>query len=161
MTETVNTMTIETCPVDDVRLSAQNPATAIRVWPDNYARGDHNTGEGMDQGDLLLWMSDADISTMERVKIDGEFFQLAPGNTQGSRHIVRTSDVEVYKPANFGRFVNTGSRERPAGFIMGYVLNVLRRTELRHPEHPWHELPCGVIQTAGQSDARTLEWSKD
>lgn len=135
--------------------AAASAATAVRVWADDYA-----VGQGKDQGDLLLWMTDADISTMERVHAIGEF-QLAPGTSQGSRHTINAEDVEVYKPKNFGQFVNVGTRDEPAGHIAGYVLKVLRRTELKHPEHPWHELPCGLIQTAGQTDARTLQWAKD
>lgn len=127
----------------------------MRVWRDDYA-----IGQGKDQGDLLLWVSDADISSMERVEASGDF-KLVPGGTQGSRHVISAHDVEIYKPTNFGQFVNSGTRDKPAGYIAGYVLKVLKRTELKHPEHPWHELPCGVIQTAQQVDARTLQRVKD
>mgnify|MGYP001559017079 CR=1 FL=1 len=135
--------------------SAINAVSKVRVWRDDYA-----IGQGKDQGDLLLWVSDADVSKMERVQATGDF-QLAPGTTQGSRHTVDARDVEIYKPAGFGQLVNVGTRKRPAGHILGYVLKVLRRTELKHPEHPWHELSCGIIQTAGQVDARTLNWMED
>lgn len=150
-----NTQTITPEAVEQVQLFSKNPATAVRVWKDDYA-----VNEGKDQGDLLLWMSNADISKMEKVKVVGEI-QLAPGNTLGSRHTIDTEYVDVYKPENFGQFVNVGTREKPAGYIMGYLLNVKKRTELKHPEHPWHELCVGLIQTAGQTDARTLQWSKD
>lgn len=149
------TKQVETKQVETIQESAINAVSKVRVWKDDYA-----VGQGKDQGDLLLWMTDVDVSKMERVKATG-LFQLAPGNTQGSRHTIDSAHVEIYKPSNFGQFIQKGTREQPAGHIMGYVLKVKSRTELMHPEHPWHELPCGLIQTAGQVDARTLKWSKD
>lgn len=139
-----------------VKESAKKAVQSKRVWRDDYL-----VGEGKDQGDLLMWISNADISTMEKVNATGEF-QLAPGNTQGSRHTINLDHVDVYKPKNFGRFVNVSKvRGKPAGYIMGYTLVVNERTDLKHPEHPWHDLCKGTIQTAGQVDARTLEWAKD
>lgn len=136
--------------------SSENALTEVREWPD-----DMPIGAGGDQGDLLMWRLPNDFDTKGCKKVDAT--QLAPGATQGSRHTIECpNDVIVWQAPNHGQFVNTSKvRERPMGYIQGYVLEVKNRTMIAHPEHAWHSVPCGFIQTAGQVDARTLEWAKD
>lgn len=142
--------------IETIKVAASQPATNIRVWRDGY-----EVGHGKDQGDLLMWVSDVDVSKLERVKANGSF-QLAPGNTQGSRHTIDSSQCKIYKGPNFGKFINKGTREKPAGYIEGYIIVTDNALLVEHPEHPHHLLPGGcTIQTAGQSDARTLQWAKD
>ena len=141
--------------IETIKNSAKSAVSKERVWREGYT-----VGQGKDQGDLLMWVTDVDVSTFEEV--NGDFLQLAPGSTQGSRHTVSLQSCRAYKGPNFGEFINRGTRENPKGYIDGYVLVTIEECLIAHPEHPCHIIPPGyVIQTAGQVDARTLQWAKD
>lgn len=131
-------------------------ATDVRFWPDDIP-----VGSGGDQGDLLMWRIDPkELDGMEEVFC---VTQLAPGTSQGSRHTIGDPKCwRVFKPKNFGQFINTGGRSKPTGHIQGYALLCLDRDRITHPEHAPHSIGSGcAIQTAGQTDARTLQWAKD
>ena len=90
-------------------------------------------GEGVRQGDLYLFRVEPRI---ERGTKTGR--QLAPGNTQGSRHVAAGRGVEVYAV--------------PGGPLDGPVVVADRRWRLEHPEHADIDMPSGTYQVSYQRD---------
>lgn len=71
--------------------------------------------------------------------------QLAPGNSQGSRHIIEAGEhVKIYKD-------NSGDP------LMGPWLNLGARTLLTHPEHSDISLPAGTYKVRYQQDVAAEE----
>lgn len=66
--------------------------------------------------------------------------QLAPGTTQGSRHIVEGQGVRLFRHA------------RPNHPLIGPVLVVTDRCTITHPEHAHISLPPGEWQVTYQDD---------
>jgi hypothetical protein len=66
--------------------------------------------------------------------------QLAPGTTQGSRHIVEGQSVRLYRHAR---------QDHP---LIGPVLVVTDRCTITHPEHAHISLPPGEWQVTYQDD---------
>jgi len=74
--------------------------------------------------------------------------QLAPGTTQGSRHIVEGDGVRLYRDP---------SQRHP---LIGPVLVVERRCTVTHPEHAHISLPPGEYQVTYQLDAMQEELAR-
>lgn len=74
--------------------------------------------------------------------------QLAPGTTQGSRHIVEGDGVRIYRdPTN----------RHP---LIGVLLVVEQRCTITHPEHAHISLPPGEYQVSFQDDVMQNEISR-
>lgn len=115
----------------------------------------HEVGKSAHQGDVYLHAVEADHP--RGAKLDD--YQLAPGSTKGSRHIME-GEVEVYAgramPANWvtPKWLS-GLGVRPEDVALGPVVVVKSRATLTHPEHAHHSLPAGVYQVTYQLDTRT------
>lgn len=84
--------------------------------------------------------------------------QLAPGTTQGSRHIAE-GDCDVLVHPQQGRINWTpcskgGNATGPVIVARGFFTNT-------HPEHAHISLPAGVYQVYGQIDQTTLQRVQD
>lgn len=95
-------------------------------------------GEHVRQGDVYVVRIDTLPQGMEKTPTR----QLAPGSTQGSRHVAE-GDLQVYR--------RTDTRE--AG--IGPVVRALAEWRLAHPEHAHCLLPAGDYQIRLQVDERT------
>lgn len=96
-------------------------------------------GEHVRQGDVYV----VRIDTLPRGMTETKVRQLAPGETQGSRHIAE-GDLLVYR--------RTDTRE----VAIGPVVVARKEWRLAHPEHAHMVLPAGNFQVRFQVDARTL-----
>lgn len=89
-----------------------------------------SVGDAARQGDIYITLL-ASVPA-GAVRIDKPSRQLAPGNTQGSRHCLSSlSGVSVY-------------RLKDATPYDGPVLDVSKPVTITHPEHGDWSLPCGV-----------------
>lgn len=136
--------------IDRIQAASASPITDTRVYPDNIP-----VGSGGDQGDLIIRRlpDDFDVSRLQKVSVR----QLAPGTTQGSRHIVEEG-VEVYAPANINTVVEvtTGKFKH-----VGHVLKSAERFRIEHPEHAAHSLPAGCWEISHQVDLQSMQRVKD
>lgn len=95
-------------------------------------------GECARQGDVYLTMLDRLPAQLGKKT---EQRQLAPGTTQGSRHIVAAScGATIYEPA------------AGASALLGPVIDSPGRLLVEHPEHGHLDLPRGVYQATFQRD---------
>lgn len=124
--------------IERVNEASVNPLGEIRVC-DNLKEG-----QAIRQGDLYLVYSPNE-SKGERLKQT----QLAPGNTQGSRHTVDSS-VAVYAHPKQNQVITTSNGK----FVQGPVIESSDRFSLLHPEHADHSLPAGRYTTRYQYDPR-------
>lgn len=80
--------------------------------------------------------------------------QLAPGTSQGSRHVVAGEGVRVFAAA--------GPRpELARGALLGPIVVAEQTFTVTHPEHAHFELPAGTYQCSFQMDPRTLARVED
>lgn len=107
-----------------VKNSVKNPK------PDPIVLSNVNTpGEFVRQGDIYVTLLDGKpTGTLKKVpaaKLTSKEFQLAPGNSRGSRHMLDNVDaVEIY---------DRGTRED--GIEAGYAIKVNEACSIVHPEH--------------------------
>jgi hypothetical protein len=93
-------------------------------------------GQGIRQGDIYIRrVRKADVPSTKPYGTT----QLAPGNTQGSRHVVQ-GDVELRKPSD---------EKDP---LQGPFILAEERFEIVHPEHAHFSLPPGAYQATYQRD---------
>lgn len=78
--------------------------------------------------------------------------QLAPGSTQGSRHIVEES-VEVYNGTNAPQWTTRA--------LLGPYIKSRNRFLVSHPEHAHVSLPPNGYQITYQLDAQTMRRVED
>lgn len=97
-------------------------------------------GDGHRQGDVCVWLLDA-LPVGCKIQKHVEL-QIAPGNTQGSRHCLDSVDgVKLYL------------REQP-DFFQGPILRMIVERTITHPEHGDVILPPGLYEITYQ---RTLD----
>jgi hypothetical protein len=107
-----------------------------------------SAGDVVRQGDLYL------VALDRAPKKAGEHAgrQLAPGDTQGSRHVA-SGDCEIYSPETSSA-TNTLARLIPATkgqiLFLGPVIKARGPVTIEHPEHGWRSLPAGVYQVVYQ-----------
>ena len=88
------------------------------------------------QGDVYFWKLDGVPKVAMLVKSPSA--QLAPGNTQGSRHcIADLASVKVYRLAN-------------PNALQGVVIDAPNGVEITHPEHGHHQLGAGTYAVTFQ-----------
>lgn len=115
---------------EQIAASAKSPLTEMR-YVEKIA-----VGEFCRQGDVyLLRISKHPSEWKEKTKNR----QLAPGATQGSRHILAAGPTIYAKP--------TG-----ADILLGPVIVAKDRFVLEHPEHAHFSLPAGTYQCRYQQD---------
>lgn len=102
------------------------------------------TGEHVRQGDVYV----VRIDTRPRGMTETQDRQLAPGTTQGSRHVAE-GDLTVYR--------RTDTRE----VAIGPVVIARKEWRLAHPEHAHMVLPAGDYQIRFQVDERTKRAVQD
>jgi hypothetical protein len=89
-----------------------------------------SAGDVWRQGDIYIEKLDAVPKSFAKVK--KPLLQLAPGTTQGSRHLLDSlSGVTVYEKSN-------------ATVLEGPALDCTQERTITHPEHGWVMLPPGV-----------------
>ncbi len=104
--------------------------------------GSPSVGDVVQQGDLhLVCLESLPDGTKTRER------QLAPGNTQGSRHVAQ-GECAVYlpkEPAVVARMIGTSVRgaEVPVELI-GPIVECIGETTIAHPEHGHFVLPAGT-----------------
>lgn len=102
-----------------------------------------SVGDSWRQGDVYVTLIDGVPSGM---KIDAKpSLQMAPGNTQGSRHCLDSLDgVTVHRLSN-------------PEMLDGPVIVLNRERTLTHPEHGDVILPAGTYQISYQQNLDELE----
>lgn len=101
------------------------------------------------QGDLYIvridnWIEDYHVEVKTR--------QLAPGTTQGSRHIL-VGEAQVFAPKN-----NSTPDKTSRGYMLkGMVFLAKGFVTIEHPEHAHISLPAGTYQVCHQVDVRTMK----
>lgn len=101
-------------------------------------------GEYVRQGDIYV----VRIDTLPRGMTETQDRQLAPGATQGSRHVAE-GDLTVHR--------RTDTRE----VGIGPVVRARQEWRLAHPEHAHMVLPSGDYQIRYQVDERTKRAVQD
>lgn len=103
-------------------------------------------GEYARQGDIYVErIADVDMNWPL-----GTNRQLAPGTTQGSRHVV-AGDVAIRTPPEGQRVRRDGANAR----LLGPQLSSAGRVVITHPEHAHLDLPPGCYQVSYQ-----LDWAR-
>lgn len=115
----------------------------------------HEVGKCGHQGDVYLHHVADNHPHGKRL----ESYQLAPGNTKGSRHVME-GEVEVYEgvalpPTWVTPEWLTNRGVQPEAVALGPVVIVKSRAVLTHPEHAHHSLAPGKYQVTYQFDPRT------
>lgn len=123
--------------------------SAIQEFALNLAVKETRTVESMEVGQ---WARQGDVY-IERINALSGWTpttdrQLAPGTTQGSRHMV-VGDVTVCECPN------TATVAR--GRLAGPQIEAKEAFRVGHPEHADMELPAGTYQIWYQSDPRTQQ----
>lgn len=119
--------------------AAANPDTAVRIV-DAIAIGEH-----VRQGDVYLQRIDKRTADWKATTNR----QLAPGTSQGSRHIVDGS-MKLYASPDARPLDRTGNTVR----LLGPQIVAKEPFMLTHPEHAHFQMPAGVYQCSYQ-----LDWS--
>ena len=106
-------------------------------------------GKSIRQGDIYITrLKDAPKGVVPLAPTSESGYQLAPGNTKGSRHCVSSTNVKAF------------TLEKP-GITDGPVIVASDRFSLTHPEHAWFDLPAGTYQVTYQLDFVRQQRSKD
>lgn len=130
-----------------MKTQEQIDTSEIQGFAQNFAIKDTrtvhaiNVGQFVRQGDVYI----------ERIpKLSGwnqtENRQLAPGTSQGSRHMV-VGEVDVFECPNTSGVTS--------GRLAGPQLDARAPFRVGHPEHADMELPAGCYQVWYQTDPRT------
>jgi hypothetical protein len=104
--------------------------------------GTASLGDVIRQGDLYLICLDS-LPAGNRAKST----QLAPGTTQGSRHVA-TGECVVYEPtdkATVARRIKDANGADVPVELIGPVIQAIGQCEIDHPEHGNKVLPVGSI----------------
>lgn len=115
------------------KLEAAKPATI----------GTASVGDVVRQGDLYL-------ICLETLPAGGERAprQLAPGETQGSRHVA-VGECAVYRPASpaaVAKLIGAACRLADVPVeLVGPLVECLGETTIEHPEHGHRTLPAGTV----------------
>lgn len=123
-------------------LKVQSAAEKIRN--DELATiGTVSCGDVVRQGDLYIVAIEGLPNLMGRLKSP----QLAPGNSQGSRHVL-LGDFEIYEPDREHLITLIARALAPRKFesyapLIGPVFRTIGQCELDHPEHGNRLLPAG------------------
>lgn len=134
--------------ISQVRKSAEKMNAA-----ETETIGTASVGDVVRQGDLyLVCLAEPCEGALTKSR------QLAPGTTQGSRHIAE-GDCEVVDPSNRGELAKQVSV--PVELI-GSVVLAKGHTEITHPEHGNKVLPSGTVwavvyQRAYADDVRRVQ----
>lgn len=111
----------------------------------------HVKGKVIRQGDIYIHMVGPRFKHGDSRKDP----QLAEGNSKGSRHVLKTENVELYQGTTRPTWVD---EEMPLGpFFKVKDTDAL----VSHPEHAHVQLPPGCYQVTHQLDARTRERVQD
>lgn len=133
-------------------LTAENALTQVqeqaeRVRNDETAVvGTVSKGDVIRQGDVYLICITGLIDKIALKAIKDR--QLAPGTTQGSRHVVQ-GDCEVYQAEDAGAVIGTVAealKPSQAGLfpqLIGPIIHARGAVEIDHPEHGNRILPGG------------------
>lgn len=114
-------------------MDAANPASV----------GTASVGDVVRQGDLYL-------VCLESLPPDGKRAprQLAPGDTQGSRHVA-VGDCAVYQPASPAavvQLIDSSCRGATVPVeLIGPLVECIGETRIEHPEHGHRILPSGSV----------------
>ena len=96
-----------------------------------------SVGDTFRQGDVYFTL--LDVAPADCDEVTGEL-QLAPGTTQGSRHLLDSLDGV------------TSYRLREPGLLDGPVLLLTEERTVTHPEHGYAILPAGTYRVTYQRD---------
>lgn len=118
-----------------VSAAAEKPNTEVRYIEKM------KVGEAVRQGDIYLTRVRSDATREKEIHTR----QLAPGNTQGSRHCVE-GPVRVY--------------ERKGDALTGPIVASEGRFKVTHPEHAHFDLPGGCYAVTYQRDFAREEVSR-
>lgn len=118
-----------------VREAADKPDTDLRVIKKIAV------GEAVRQGDIYLKRVAKTAARGEEI----ETRQLAPGNTQGSRHCVE-GDVKIYA--------------RKGDALTGPIVESETGFRVTHPEHAHFDMPAGTYAVTYQRDFAREEVSR-
>lgn len=115
--------------------------------------GSPSLGDVVRQGDVYL----VNIKDLPKGKAEKNR-QLAPGNTQGSRHIVE-GNCQIIKPDGFTSPI---TNERVPNVLVGPAFQCMGDCEVTHPEHGNKILPEGttwqvVYQQAYAEEIRRVQ----
>lgn len=103
-------------------------------------------GEFVRQGDLYIERIE---SAPEGCK-PSQDKQLAPGTTQGSRHVVE--GAEVFRHPKQGQIERRGEKH----YCYGPVIECKDFATITHPEHAHISLPAGIYQISYQVDTQQM-----
>lgn len=121
---------------------------------EKIANANHATIATMSAGDVLR-QGDLYILALDKAILDGKpagTCQLAPGTTQGSRHIVEGDcDVLIVDPDRAKKVINrlVPSTKGQQLFI-GPMIVARSEVTIVHPEHGDRSIPAGVYLTTYQ-----------
>lgn len=125
--------------------SERHKSEGVRVVKAMRTESQGDTIDAIRQGDIYITRLDALPKGLKPAKNN----QLAPGNTQGSRHVVR-ADVDV-------RVL-----ERSGDVLTGPVIDAPNGCYVEHPEHGDIDIQCGGVfsvtyQRAHAEELRRVE----
>lgn len=104
---------------------------------DSIVRVNPEIGVPVAQGDINLWL----LPKLPDGAIEAyPDRQLAPGTTKGSRHCIKTSDMNSVK---FYKLVNSNP-------LQGGVMIFSREVTIEHPEHGDQIWPAGIVAVTYQ-----------
>lgn len=142
-------MSTKTLTTAEVIQTIDNAAANL-VLPETRYVERMEAGQFVRQGDIYLVCLAMNQVPEGLVPTDNR--QLAPGTTQGSRHIVDNT-VDVFKHPKQGEIVLTNrTRGSEAGHAIGPVIVAKDYFQVTHPEHAHMSLPAGTYQVLGQID---------
>lgn len=128
-------------------------AVGVTASPDTRVIATMAVGEWCRQGDVMLIR----INDLSADWLPTDDMQLAPGTTQGSRHIV-TSRCRIRRSPEARPIVRLrDGRVR----LLGPQIQSAERLVVSHPEHAHMDLPPGCYQVSYQTDIRTQEAVRD
>lgn len=129
-------------------LTAENVLTDLQKHAESIKSGEAQTvgtaslGDVVRQGDLYLTVIEALPPSAKKSKQK----QLAPGTTQGSRHI---ADAQTFE-ADKGEIVSAIRKANPNALpdverFIGPLVVFSEASPVMHPEHGWVTMPAGSV----------------
>lgn len=103
-------------------------------------------GDVIRQGDIYLEYTSPVDTSSDHVPFKDN--QLAPGSTQGSRHMISGDKLVMFKKTN-------------ARITEGPVIIAESRFKVTHPEHAHMDLPPGCYNVTYQLDFATMQRVRD
>lgn len=120
------------------------PKREIIVNDESKFHAAFGTGDVVAQGDVLL----IGISKVPSHSLKTNVRQLAPGNTQGSRHVMTRGDIFNAPLLEVQKLIKSATgREVPMDYIGPVFVSPKDPTadDLAHPEHGNHGFPEGQV----------------